>query len=262
MNKYITAGELAKLASTTKRTIHFYDEKSVLMPVRVDNNGYRYYEESQILEYQMILMLTKLGVSLDEIAKHLADGGELSGLFRLREDELARELARLEWEMSRVKEYLTNLEENGTMVAPQIVQMKPFSIYYIERVGSYSTIEQYCQKLLTMVEGEKLTTLAIFSGQDYQPKKSIIKIGVIAEGVEVKEGYPDQVKQMKFSPGKVLTYTHNGSGSTLSLFWKQLEKYAKCQRMVVRTDTPDFEIYRTPSSDETKQSFEIYLPIE
>ena len=41
--------------------------------------------------------------------------------------------------------------------------------------------------------------------------------------MKVKDEYKNIVKYMEFDPGKVLIYTHNGSGSLLSLFWKELE---------------------------------------
>ena len=81
MDNLITAGELAKLASTTKRTILFYDEKDVLKPVKVNGANYRYYLESQILDFQRILLLSTLGVSLDEMKKYLKKNGDLAKLF-------------------------------------------------------------------------------------------------------------------------------------------------------------------------------------
>jgi len=78
----------------------------------------------------------------------------------------------------------------------------------------------------------------------------------------IKSEYRDQVKFLKFNPGKVLTYIHHGSGSLLSLFWKELEKYCRLNKIKIRKDVPDFEIYRSINSDITKQFFEIYLPIK
>ena len=142
--------------------------------------------------------------------------------------------------------------------------LSPFGVYYIEKVGSYAKIGNYCQEPAGMFEkkGNNFTTLAIFEDPTYQPKKSRIKIGVLAEsGMEIKKEYKDIVKLLEFNPGKVITYTHNGSGSLLSLFWKELEKYCRLKNIKVRKNVPDFETYRTVNEDATKQFFEIYLPI-
>jgi predicted transcriptional regulator YdeE len=110
---------------------------------------------------------------------------------------------------------------------------------------------------------KEFTTLAIFEDPTYQPKKSKIKIAVIVnKEMKVDEKYKKIVKYMQFDPGKVITYTHNGSGSLLSLFWKELEKYCRLNNIKVRNNVPDFEIYRVVNEDVSKQFFEIYLPIE
>jgi predicted transcriptional regulator YdeE len=164
-----------------------------------------------------------------------------------------------------LEKFLGNLKAIGTIVNPQIKTLPPFGVYYVEVIGSYAQISEYCQKLAGMFEdkGKNFTTLAIFDDPTYQPKQSKIKVAVLAnEGMKVKEEYKKVVKYMKFDPGKFITYTHNGSGSLLSLFWKELEKYCKLNDIVVRKNVPDFEIYRQIDPNHTQQLFEIYLPIK
>jgi DNA-binding transcriptional MerR regulator len=265
MNKYITAGELAKLAATTKRTIQFYDEKGVLKPIRVNSKNYRLYEESQVLDFQMILLLTTLGVSLDEIKIYLKQRGKLPQLFNDKKTLIQRQIDELQFNLNNLDKFMANLKANGTMVDPQVMTLTPFDVYYIDKIGSYAKIGEYCQELSEMFEnnGNDFTTLAIFEDPTYQPKQSKIKVAALAnKEMKIKNEYKDVVKQTTFNPGKIITYTHNGSGSLLSLFWKELEKYCKLNEIKVRKGVPDFEIYRKVNEDITKQSFEIYLPIE
>lgn len=264
MNNLITAGELAKLAGTTKRTIHFYDEKGVLKPTKITKSKYRLYEERQILDYQMILLLSTLGVSLEEMKQYLKKRGNLSALFNDKRALIETEVNSLEFNLRNITKFQKNIVENGTMVNPEIKELSDFRVYYIEKEGSYAKMGQYCQELRMMFsnEGENFTTLAIFEEQGYRPKKSRIKIGVLStEGMRIKSEYRGVIKFFQFKPGKVLTYTHNGSGSLLSLFWKELEKYAATHKLKIRTSVPDFEIYRKIDKDPSKQFFEIYLPI-
>ena len=264
MDNLITAGELAKLASTTKRTILFYDEKGVLKPVKVNSANYRYYQESQILDYQRILLLSTLGVSLDEMKKKLLESGDLGKLFDDKKELIEKEIKLLEFNLHNLTKFQANLKATGTMVNPEIKTIAPFDIYFIEKEGPYAKIGQYCEELSKMFEnkGKNFTTLAIFEEQGYRPKKSKIKIGaLVTMGMKIKKEYENIVKLMEFDSGKVLTYTHNGSGSLLSLFWKELEKYAALNNLKARTQVPDFEIYRKVNTDTTKQLFEIYLPI-
>lgn len=265
MNKYITAGELAKLASTTKRTIHFYDEKGVLKPVFVNSKKYRCYEEQQVLDYQIILLLTTLGISLDEIKSYLKQRGKLPQLFNAKKVLIQKQINELQFNLTNLNKFLANLKTNGTLINPQIKTLSLFGVYYIEKVGPYAKIDDYCKELLEMFEGKtnNITTLAIFEDPTFQPKNSKIKIGVLAnEKLIIKDQFKNVINYLKFKPGKVITYTHNGSGSILSLFWKELEKYCKLNNFQIRKNVPDFEIYRKVNQDITKQYFEIYLPIK
>lgn len=264
MPNLISAGELAKLASTTKRTILFYDAKGVLKPELVNAARYRFYSQRQVLDYQMILLLSTLGVSLAEIKNYLGKRGRLPQLFNAKKTLIQAEINLLQFNLNNLNKFLTNLKNNQTLVNPQTKSLKPFGVYYLEKVGAYSQIDQYCRELLTMFKSnKKLATLAIFEEPGYRPKKSKIKIGVVDNNhVAVKPEYKNLVKYLKFNPGKVLTYTHNGSGSLLSLFWKELEKYCRIKKIKIRKDIPDFEIYRQVNSDVTRQFFEIYLPIK
>ena len=109
MDNLITAGELAKLASTTKRTILFYDEKSVLKPVKVNSANYRYYVESQILDYQRILLLSTLGVSLGEMKKYLKKNGDLTHLFDDKKELIEKEIRLLEFNLKNLTKFQVNL---------------------------------------------------------------------------------------------------------------------------------------------------------
>jgi DNA-binding transcriptional MerR regulator len=261
INIYITAGELAKLAGTSKRTILWYEELGILTPIKVDKNNYRYYGEEQVLEFQMIHLLTTLGVTLKEIKEK----NNLKMLFGEKRKSIKSKIAELQFSLKNLDKFGANLRKNQTMIQPEIKTLKPFEVYFIKRVCSYIKIGNYCQELADMFanKGKNFVTMAIFENPTYQPKKSIIKIAVLAKAdQEIKTKYKDVVKKMEFNPGKVATYTHNGDGKLLSLFWKELEEYCRLNKIEVRHDVPDFEIYRKINEDPRMQFFEINLPIK
>lgn len=78
MEKRYTAGELARWAGVSARTIRFYEEKGILQPRERSGEGYRLYDDSAILRLQEILMLKYVGLSLEEIQQTLAQGEKLS----------------------------------------------------------------------------------------------------------------------------------------------------------------------------------------
>ncbi|MGN0401301.1 MAG: MerR family transcriptional regulator [Acetatifactor sp.] len=65
--KMYTAGEIAKLAGVSLKTIRFYDAKGLLKPVAHSEAGYRFYNRNSVVELQKILMLKYLGFSLQQI---------------------------------------------------------------------------------------------------------------------------------------------------------------------------------------------------
>lgn len=62
-----TAGEIARIAGVSLRTIRYYDAKGLLKPVSYSEAGYRYYDRESLAVLQRILMLKYLGFSLQRI---------------------------------------------------------------------------------------------------------------------------------------------------------------------------------------------------
>ena len=76
-NNLYTAGELAKMAGVSLRTIHFYDIKGLLCPVDYSESGYRLYDQKSFATLQHILMLKYLGFSLQQIANVIENKGDI-----------------------------------------------------------------------------------------------------------------------------------------------------------------------------------------
>ncbi|GIP62639.1 MerR family transcriptional regulator [Virgibacillus pantothenticus] len=60
-------GELAKKTNTSIRTLHYYDEISLLKADKCSNSGHRLYTEDDIRKLQKIVVFKFLGYSLREI---------------------------------------------------------------------------------------------------------------------------------------------------------------------------------------------------
>lgn len=77
--------QVAKMSKVTSRTLRHYDEIGLLPPAWVGGNGYRYYEQEQLLRLQQILVMRELGVGLDaikEIVEHGRDRVEVLKMHR------------------------------------------------------------------------------------------------------------------------------------------------------------------------------------
>ncbi len=81
-----TVKKLSELSGVTIRTLHFYEEIGLLKPAYHGSNGYRYYEEKELMQLQQILFFKELGFSLKQIQKVLGrdDFNQLSALYSHR----------------------------------------------------------------------------------------------------------------------------------------------------------------------------------
>jgi DNA-binding transcriptional MerR regulator len=110
---------VAKMSGVTSRTLRHYDVIGLLPPAWIGGNGYRYYEDEQLLRLQQILVLRELGVGLSEIAGVLdAETDQLSAL-RRHHTRLLAERERLTRLARTVARTIAELEkqEGGDSVA-------------------------------------------------------------------------------------------------------------------------------------------------
>src|SRR6186997_645695 len=66
-----TVKQVATMSRVSVRTLHFYDETGLLKPAFYGDNGYRFYEEPQLLMLQQILFYRELGFELKRIKQVL-----------------------------------------------------------------------------------------------------------------------------------------------------------------------------------------------
>src|SRR3984893_3827141 len=66
-----TVKQVAAMSGVSVRTLHFYDETDLLKPAYHGANGYRFYEEAQLLTLQQILFYRELGFELKKIKRVL-----------------------------------------------------------------------------------------------------------------------------------------------------------------------------------------------
>ena len=70
-----TVKRVSEMSGVSVRTLHFYDETGLLKPAYKEANGYRYYQEAQLLKLQQILFYRELGFGLKEIKRIVSRRG-------------------------------------------------------------------------------------------------------------------------------------------------------------------------------------------
>ncbi|WP_122644998.1 MerR family transcriptional regulator [Enterococcus mediterraneensis] len=97
MKKFLTISEMANYAGISRRTLIYYDQIGLFKPVKIGENGYRYYSIEQYFELDVILLLKNLDVPLEEIQTFLKNRNVsyvLEGFMKQKE-RIDEEIAKL-----------------------------------------------------------------------------------------------------------------------------------------------------------------------
>lgn len=102
--------EVARMSGVTSRTLRHYDEIGLLPPAWIGSNGYRYYEEADLLRLQQILLMRELDLGLREIQAVLDSQVDRVAVLREHHQRLLRERDRLETLVRTVGRTIAELE--------------------------------------------------------------------------------------------------------------------------------------------------------
>ncbi|MER7514924.1 MerR family transcriptional regulator [Streptomyces sp. NPDC126499] len=104
--------DVARMSGVTTRTLRHYDEIGLLPPAWTASNGHRYYEESQLLRLQQILLMRELDVGLREIRAVLDSRVDRVAVLREHHAQLLAEQERIGTLAGTVARTIAELEES------------------------------------------------------------------------------------------------------------------------------------------------------
>lgn len=107
----LTTAQFAKLHGVNKRTLHYYDTIGLFSPQEKGENGYRYYDPSQSMEFEYIRMLKELHMSIEEIQEYRKhpSAGAFMEIALEKERELEEEITKLRHRKAVLKRRKSNL---------------------------------------------------------------------------------------------------------------------------------------------------------
>lgn len=115
----MTIGDFARYAQVSVRMLRHYDGLGLLVPARVDPfSSYRFYTAEQLPRPNRLIALKDLGFSLHEIGPLLdarVDPTELRGMLRLRQAELAEQIAADTARLGEIERRLRLIESEQEM---------------------------------------------------------------------------------------------------------------------------------------------------
>ena len=116
-----TVKQVATMSSVSVRTLHFYDETGLLKPAFHKDNGYRFYEEPQLLALQQILFYRELGLELKQI-RQIMDRNDFENLKALQShrDILQKNLARTRTLIETIDKTINHLKGKKKMKSKEM----------------------------------------------------------------------------------------------------------------------------------------------
>lgn len=112
--------ELARLSGTTSRALRHYQGEGLLVPSRTGANGYRYYDEANLVRLQRILLLRGLGLSIPAIRDVLAGSRDDAEALRSHLGGLQQERERLDRKITSVRATIARLEGGQQLMADKM----------------------------------------------------------------------------------------------------------------------------------------------
>jgi DNA-binding transcriptional MerR regulator len=181
-----TVKQLSRLAGVSVRTLHYYDEISILKPSSRGKNGYRYYREEDLLHLQQILFYRELDLGLEDIRRIMKNPefDEKSALVSHRE-ALRDRIVRLERLIQTVDDTLLHLKGNIEMTNKQL-----FNAFSEEEQEKYALEAEKLYDPETVRKSNRLW-------KSYSSEKKAL---ILEEGSKI---YTDMVKSIPFGAGSV-----------------------------------------------------------
>lgn len=130
--KLYSIRELSELAGVSTRTLRYYDQIGLLVPIRNPESGYRVYRSSEVDLLQEILFYREFGMSLSDIQDILQQKEHN------RTDALKKQLQNLITERHRLEQLITNLtktieESKGNIIMTDKEKFEGFKKELIQK---------------------------------------------------------------------------------------------------------------------------------
>lgn len=130
-----TVKQLANLAGVSVRTLHHYDYVGLLSPSRQPGNGYRQYNESDLLRLQQILFFRELDFPLDEIERIMKNPAfDMTAALHDQRHLLELKRKRLTGLMKTIDKTIAKLKHNRPMTNDEL-----YSSFTKEEAEQYAT---------------------------------------------------------------------------------------------------------------------------
>lgn len=222
-------GMFANMNRVTIKTLRYYDEQNLLVPVYVDEeNGYRYYEAGQMAQLHRIIALKNMGFSIDDIRK-IMGGAEEKPFLLEKKQEILKEISVLTAKLSQVESYLAR--DSMNLSAPVLIKEIPEVIVCTmeQKIKSYDALFELMPQMGAQMEmlGCQCALPEYCFTHYLEPgyKEEDILVEICESVTEKKEDSGDLKFKVFPKVPKAACIFHKGSYNTLHKSYAMLLQY-------------------------------------
>lgn len=244
----IRIGLFSKLSQVPVKTLRYYDEIGLLEPAEIDRfTSYRYYSISQLPRLNRILALKDLGLSLDQIARLLAEEvpvEQLRGMLRLKEVEIQQQMQQEQEKLTLVAARLKQIELEDKMSKYDVVikKVEPQRIASVRDViPAYPEQGALWGELETMLSKNqvKCSSPCFTLYHSDEPEIDAEVCEPITEDVSLPPN--DRVQARELPGAEVAAVIHHGAFTTISEAYEAVIKWIETNGY--QFNGPSREIY-------------------
>lgn len=233
----LKVGDFSQLGRVSVRTLHHYDERGLLKPVKIDPlSNYRFYSLDQLPRLNRILALKDLGLSLDQISSLVEDElapDQLRGILKMRRAEIEQQLREDRSRLARVEARMRQIEQEDEPspyevtlkeVRPETVISTRQTVPVVDqmpdyRCGMFQRAHDWLERNRLRPAGPEL---ALYHGSEYTEKNIDMEVAVPLNRPNLE---PDDGLAVHTLPGvpDMATTVHHGAlwgvpGAMVALF--------------------------------------------
>lgn len=251
MRGLLSIGELAKLQDISKQTLIYYDTIGLFCPVYKDaKTGYRFYSMKQIDFLDTILILKKMGLSLQEIKTFMKSYSidESIEILQKQIPVLEKQIADLEMIKSRVQhrcDTLENIQRIHSLGSKVYVENINAQKLYVEAVDPPYTLEQ--MSIATkrcFVKAHQNHIPIFFQSGAIVPLSNIYRgdFTIASHAFLTCEQNADFQDVIELRAGRVVSMYHIGTYETIGLTYKKILAYCEKEGLTLCSDSYEFAI--------------------
>lgn len=227
-------GQFSQLGRVTIKTLHHYDEVGLLQPAFVDaDTGYRYYTTEQLFRLNRIVAARQMGFSIADIAQ-LMDGAGSARLLQARLAELEDEAQSVTDRLTRLKSYISEIEEGKQMSYQAVIKEIPAYTVFSARytLANYAALNEVMPALGAKVAAanpgikcvEPDYCFNIYLDGEYRDKDINVEIcqAVTSRGID-----GDGIVFKEMPAVTVASVLHRGSYAGLAAAYAYVVKWAE-----------------------------------